>query len=65
MGPFTINMSHGEVERVCLDVLKACVMEGRNTCQEKDIEQAIQRQKHREEILKRAFGWALPKVDTE
>ena len=44
-----LNMSHGEVERVCLDVLKACVMEGKKTFQEKDIERAIQRQKRRQE----------------
>lgn len=60
-----LDMSHGEVERVCLDVLKSCVMDGKRTCQKKDIEQAIQRQKHREEILKRASEGALPKIDTE
>ena len=60
-----VNMSHGEVERVCLDVLKTCVMEGRNTCQEKDIERAIQRQKRRQEILNRVSEDVHPKVDIE
>ncbi|MBW1938037.1 MAG: ATP-binding protein [Deltaproteobacteria bacterium] len=60
-----LNMSHGEVERVCLNVLKVCVMEGRNTCQEKDIEQAIQRQKLRQEILNRVSEDVHPKVDIE
>ncbi len=60
-----LNMSHGDVERVCVDILKLCVMEGKKTCEEKDVEQAIQRQKHRQKILNRVSEDVHPKVDIE
>jgi SpoVK/Ycf46/Vps4 family AAA+-type ATPase len=60
-----LNMSHAEVERVCVDVLKSCVMEGKKACKKNDIERAIQRQKHRQKILNRVSGELHPKVDTD
>jgi SpoVK/Ycf46/Vps4 family AAA+-type ATPase len=60
-----LNMSHAEVERVCVDVLKSCVMEGKKVCKKNDIERAIQRQKHRQKILNRVSGELHPKVDTD
>ena len=60
-----LNMSHAEVERVCIDVIKSCVMEGKKACTKNDIERAIQRQKHRQEILNRVSYELHPKVDTD
>lgn len=60
-----LNMSHADVERVCVDILKRCVMEGKKTFQEEDIERAIQRQKHRQQILNRVSADVHPKVDIE
>jgi len=60
-----LTMSHAEVERVCVDVLKECVMEGKKTCQEKDIDRAVNRQKDRIQILHHVSSGLHPKVDIE
>ncbi|MCK4786024.1 MAG: ATP-binding protein [Desulfobacteraceae bacterium] len=60
-----LNMSHAEVERVCVDILKDCVLEGKKICQETDIEKAIQRQKYRKKILNHVSQGVHPKVDME
>jgi SpoVK/Ycf46/Vps4 family AAA+-type ATPase len=60
-----LNMSHAEVERVCVDVIKGCIMEGKKACKKNDIERAIQCQKHRQEILNRVSYELHPKVDTD
>lgn len=60
-----LNMSHAEVERVCTDILKGCVLEGKRICQENDIKKAIQRQKHRKKILNHVSQGVHPKVDIE
>jgi AAA+ superfamily predicted ATPase len=60
-----LNMSHADVERVCVYILKGCVLEGKRICQETDIEQAIQRQKYRKKILNHVSQGVHPKVDME
>ena len=60
-----VGMSHAEVERTCIDILKECVLEGKKTCQEKDIDRAVKRQKDRIRILKYVSSDAHPKVDIE
>ncbi|MFH0957324.1 MAG: AAA family ATPase [Pseudomonadota bacterium] len=60
-----LNMSHAEVERVCVDILKGCVLAGKRICQEKDIAQAIQHQKYRKKILNHVSQGVTPKVDME
>ncbi len=55
--------SFGDIERVCLDVMKACALEGRTHFEQKDMEFAIKRQEIRRQVLENARPTNGPKVD--
>jgi SpoVK/Ycf46/Vps4 family AAA+-type ATPase len=58
------GMSHAEVERVCLDVLKQAVLRGSNRAiGSEELDQAIQRQEHRQQALDRSRASGAPSVD--
>ncbi len=55
--------SFGDVERVCLDVMKVCALEGRTLFEQKDMDLAIKRQELRRQVLENARPTNGPKVD--
>lgn len=57
------GVSFADVERVCLDVLRASAMEGRTRLTEKDLPEAIARQLQRRRILESSLAWDAPRVD--
>lgn len=55
----------GDVERICIDVLKTCALEGRTKLQRQDLETAMQRQALRRQAIEKSRPADSPKVDTE
>lgn len=55
----------GDVERVCIDVLKTCALEGRSKLRREDLETAMQRQALRQQAIEKSRPLESPKVDTE
>lgn len=55
----------GDVERICIDVLKTCALEGRTKLQRHDLETAMQRQALRRQAIEKSRPAESPKVDTE
>ena len=56
--------SFGDVERICLDVLKTCALEGRTTMTTEDLTQSIKRHDERMTALKKSRTDKSPKVST-
>ena len=54
----------GDVERVCLDVLKVCALDGRTQLQNHDIAIAVQRQKLRNQVMRESVASESPRIDT-
>lgn len=57
------GMSHAEIERVCLDVLKQAVLRGSPAVSDDDLELAVRRQEYRQQILLRSRASGAPSVD--
>jgi SpoVK/Ycf46/Vps4 family AAA+-type ATPase len=57
------GMSHAEVERVCLDVLKQAVLRGRGSVGSEELASAVQRQAYRQQALERSRASGAPSVD--
>ena len=55
----------GDIERICMDVLKTCALEGRSRLQRQDLETAMERQTFRRQAIEKAQSMGSPKVDTE
>ena len=59
-----VGSSFGDVERICLDVLKTCALEGRTTMTAADLTNSINRHEERMTVLKRSHTDKSPKVST-
>jgi SpoVK/Ycf46/Vps4 family AAA+-type ATPase len=57
------GMSHAELERVCLDVLKKTVLISKKVVAEEDFEEAIRNQEIRKQALARARADGATKID--
>jgi len=55
--------SFGDVERVCLEVMKTCALEGRSRFERKDMDIAIEHQELRKQVLENARPVDGPRVD--
>lgn len=49
------GMSHADIERVCFDAIKACVIDGKDTLTQSEFTAALKQQKHRLHICTNAF----------
>jgi SpoVK/Ycf46/Vps4 family AAA+-type ATPase len=57
--------SFGDVERISLDVLKTCALEGRTRLTQQDLEVAMERQSLRKQAIQKSRPMDNPKVGTE
>jgi SpoVK/Ycf46/Vps4 family AAA+-type ATPase len=57
------GMSHAEVERVCLDVLRQAALRGGRAVGPEELELAVQRQEYRQQALQRSRASGAPSVD--
>jgi SpoVK/Ycf46/Vps4 family AAA+-type ATPase len=57
--------TYADAERVCLDVRKACAIQGIQKPQKQDIADALERYAYRRAILERSNGEAIPTIDKE
>lgn len=55
--------SFGDVERVCVDVLKQCAIEGRSRASQQQLLAAVRRQEERKRILAESRPTETPRVD--
>lgn len=53
----------GDVERIALDIRKYCALDGRSKMNTRDLEIALENQKHRKQAMQQAFSIEHPKVD--
>ena len=51
-----------DVQRVCLDVLKTCALDGRSRMQSEDIRAAVYNQKLRTQVIQRSTTYESPRV---
>ena len=58
------GLSFSDVERVALDVLKTCALDGRTRWRTEDMVMAIKRQEQRTQAMQKAFTSDSPRVDT-
>ena len=58
------GMSFSDVERVALDVLKACALDGRPRWRSEDMLMAIKRQERRTQVMQKSITAEIPRVDT-
>jgi SpoVK/Ycf46/Vps4 family AAA+-type ATPase len=57
--------SFGDVEHICIEVLKNCALEGQTIYQRKDLEIAIERQRLRKQTMEKARPTDGPKVNEQ
>ena len=62
LGVQLVGSSFGDVERICLDVLKTCALEGRTAMTEDDLKTSMKRHDERAAILKRSHTSTTPRV---
>jgi len=57
------GLSHAEIERICLDMMKWVAIEGRTTTDVRDLDRAIRKQIQRKQALLRSQSKGQPAVD--
>ncbi|MBM7867403.1 AAA family ATPase [Heliomicrobium gestii] len=65
MTPRLTGMSHAEIERICLDVLRAAVLRGDSTYTLQDLEKAIEKQERRKQTLQNITASDKPHIAKE
>ena len=63
-GPELTGATFSDVQRVCLDVLKMCALDGRTQMQAADIKMALKNESRRKQVMHKAVTSASPKVDS-
>ena len=58
-----LGLSHAEIERICIDVLKRIALEGRKHVTREDFDEALARQERRKQALAKSQAIGLPEVD--
>ena len=54
----------GDVERVCLNVLKECALDGRTRLQIQDIKMAVKSQELRQQVMQKSVVTESPRIAT-
>ena len=62
LAPQLVGSSFSDVERICLDVLKACALDGRTSMTEEDLTNSMKRHEERMTVLKSSHAGTTPRV---